>query len=228
MNLMISINLTWKLYLLPSTQEKESSKQPASQHYIFQYKMQSIVPNTFTNKESVAQEDSLNNQLKKLIYLYNLNYFKGGYSSLSHIMLNFWRVLNKLNKRIMARLRNWRMTWVDWQIGGVTGLARSCAGGISPRFFSVWKKCIRCFFAAWCHVMKQFVKLNSTISELNSNFFTTNNIHISIHLPWWDQFCLLRFARMIGSGTCWSQQKKSKTVQLETPPQPAPHWSYAN
>ena len=78
MNLMISINLTWKLYLLPSTQEKESSKQPASQHYIFQYKMQSIVPNTFTNKESVAQEDSLNNQLKKLIYLYNLNYFQGG------------------------------------------------------------------------------------------------------------------------------------------------------
>ena len=44
--------------------ESKSSKQPANQQYIFQYKIQSMVPNTFTNKESVAQEDSLRYQLK--------------------------------------------------------------------------------------------------------------------------------------------------------------------
>ena len=51
-------------------QEKESksSKQPASQQYIFQYKIQSIVPNTFANKESFAQENSLHNQLKHFMY----------------------------------------------------------------------------------------------------------------------------------------------------------------
>ena len=33
-------------------------------------KIKSIAPNTLTNKESVAQEDSLNFQLKHLIYIY--------------------------------------------------------------------------------------------------------------------------------------------------------------
>ena len=44
-----------------------SSQQPASQQYIYQYKIQSIVPNTFSNKESIAKEDSLHNQLKNFI-----------------------------------------------------------------------------------------------------------------------------------------------------------------
>ena len=35
--------------------------------YIYQYKIQYILPNTFTNKESIAQEDSLHNQLKNFI-----------------------------------------------------------------------------------------------------------------------------------------------------------------
>ena len=30
-----------------------------------QYKIQYIIPNTFTNKESIAHKDSLHNQLKK-------------------------------------------------------------------------------------------------------------------------------------------------------------------
>ena len=45
-----------------------SSKQlAASQQYIYQYKIQYIIPNTFSNKESIAQEDSLHNQLKNSI-----------------------------------------------------------------------------------------------------------------------------------------------------------------
>ena len=48
--------------------ESKSSKQPAaSQQYIYQYKIQYIIPNTFSNKESIAQEDSLHNQLKNFI-----------------------------------------------------------------------------------------------------------------------------------------------------------------
>ena len=35
--------------------------------YIYQYKIKYIIPNTFTNKESIAQEDSLHNQLKNFI-----------------------------------------------------------------------------------------------------------------------------------------------------------------
>ena len=35
--------------------------------YICQYKIQYIIPNTFSNKESIAQEDSLHNQLKNFI-----------------------------------------------------------------------------------------------------------------------------------------------------------------
>ena len=45
-----------------------NSKQPAaSQQYIYQYKIQYIVPNTFSDKELIAQEDSLHNQLKNFI-----------------------------------------------------------------------------------------------------------------------------------------------------------------
>ena len=49
--------------------ESKSSKQPAaSQQYICQYKIQNIVPNTFSNTESIAQEESLHNLLKKFIH----------------------------------------------------------------------------------------------------------------------------------------------------------------
>ena len=46
-----------------------SSQQPAaSQQYICQYKIQNIVPNTFSNKESIAHKESLHNLLKKFIH----------------------------------------------------------------------------------------------------------------------------------------------------------------
>ena len=38
-----------------------------SAQYICQYKIQPIVPNTFSNKESIAHKESLHNQLKKFI-----------------------------------------------------------------------------------------------------------------------------------------------------------------
>ena len=44
-----------------------SAKDPIQNpQYIYQYKIQNIVPNTFSNKESIAQEESLHNQLKKI------------------------------------------------------------------------------------------------------------------------------------------------------------------
>lgn len=61
----------WNLEFLSNSisKAKESKQQAASQEYIFQYKIQSIVSNTFTNKESVAQEGSLYSHLKNLISL---------------------------------------------------------------------------------------------------------------------------------------------------------------
>ena len=47
--------------------KRKQKQQAASQQYIYQYKIQYIIPNTFTNKESIAQEDSLHNQLKNFI-----------------------------------------------------------------------------------------------------------------------------------------------------------------
>ena len=45
------------------------ANQPAaSQQYICQYKIQNIVPNTFSNTESIAQEESLHNLLKQFIH----------------------------------------------------------------------------------------------------------------------------------------------------------------
>ena len=46
--------------------QKQQAASPASQQYICQYKIQNIVPNTFSNTESIAQEESLHNQLKKI------------------------------------------------------------------------------------------------------------------------------------------------------------------
>ena len=56
--------------------ESKSSKQPASQQYICQYKIQPIVPNTFSNKESIAHKESLHNLLKKFIHFPQL--LRGG------------------------------------------------------------------------------------------------------------------------------------------------------
>ena len=60
--------------------ESKSSKQPAaspaSQQYICQYKIQNIVPNTFSNKESIAHKESLHNLLKKFIHFPSI--VKGG------------------------------------------------------------------------------------------------------------------------------------------------------
>ena len=45
----------------------KASKDPIQNpQYICQYKIQNIVPNTFSNTESIAQEESLHNQLKKI------------------------------------------------------------------------------------------------------------------------------------------------------------------
>ena len=40
-------------------------KAASSQQYIYPYKIQSIMPNTFTNEESIPHKESLHNQLKK-------------------------------------------------------------------------------------------------------------------------------------------------------------------
>ena len=50
----------------------KASKDPI-QHpqYICQYKIQNIVPNTFSNKESIAHKDSLHNLLEK-VSLYSI------------------------------------------------------------------------------------------------------------------------------------------------------------
>ena len=57
-------DMKWK----EKEKESKSSKQPASQQYICQYKIQYIVPNTFSNKESIAHKKSLHNLLKKIIH----------------------------------------------------------------------------------------------------------------------------------------------------------------
>ena len=57
---------------------KQPAASPASQQYICQYKIQPIVPNTFSNKESIAQEDSLHNLLEKVYFLYSIVCLGGG------------------------------------------------------------------------------------------------------------------------------------------------------
>ena len=60
-------------------QQAASSQQPASQQYICQYKIQPIVPNTFSNKESIAHKDSLHNLLEKVYSLYSID--RGGFTN---------------------------------------------------------------------------------------------------------------------------------------------------
>ena len=56
-----------------------SSQQPVSQQYIYQYKIQYIIPNTVSNKEAIAREDSFHNQLKNLFsYPLIVFFFWGG------------------------------------------------------------------------------------------------------------------------------------------------------
>ena len=57
-------------FLFTDEEEKKAkaSKDPIpNPQYICQYKTQPIVPNTFSNKESIAHKESLHNQLKKFI-----------------------------------------------------------------------------------------------------------------------------------------------------------------
>ena len=72
--------------------KRKNSQQPASQQYIYQYKIQSIVPNTFTNKESIAHKASLHHQWKK-----KLNHFP----QLFGVVINHYPTLNFFN------------TWLD-------------------------------------------------------------------------------------------------------------------
>ena len=58
--------------------ESKSSQQPASQQYICQYKIQPIVPNTFSNKESIAHKDSIHNLLNLLEKVYSLYFIVRG------------------------------------------------------------------------------------------------------------------------------------------------------
>ena len=74
--------MKWDEMKKEKEKEGKSSKQqaasPASQQYICQYKIQPIVPNTFSNKESIAQEDSLHNLLEKVYFLYSIVWGGGG------------------------------------------------------------------------------------------------------------------------------------------------------
>ena len=58
---------------------KQKQQAASSQQYICQYKIQNIVPNTFSNTESIAQEESLHNQLKKINHYPSTVEGGGGY-----------------------------------------------------------------------------------------------------------------------------------------------------
>lgn len=82
-----------------------------------------------------------------------------------------------------------------------------------PTVFFCVKKCNRCFllhdFMSWtiCKIKQHDIRIEFQFFSQQTKSY---KIQISIHLPWWDQFYLLRFASLIGSGTCWSQQKKQQ------------------
>ena len=62
--------------------QKQQAASPASQQYICQYKIQNIVPNTFSNKESIAHKESLHNLLKKFIHFPSI--VEGGAGGTNH------------------------------------------------------------------------------------------------------------------------------------------------
>ena len=69
--------MKWDEMKKEKEKESKSSKQqaaskPASQQYICQYKIQTIVPNTSSNKESIEHKDSLHNLLEKVYSLYSI------------------------------------------------------------------------------------------------------------------------------------------------------------
>ena len=55
--------------------------------HIYQYKTQYIIPNTFTNKESIAHKDSLQKQLKQFNHFPSPVWGRGGYESLLDIIM---------------------------------------------------------------------------------------------------------------------------------------------
>ena len=60
--------LIYFLFIDEEEKKAKASKDPIpNPQYICQYKIQPIVPNTFSNKESIAHKESLHNQLKKFI-----------------------------------------------------------------------------------------------------------------------------------------------------------------
>ena len=72
---MISISLRWnekKWDEKGKGKRKQKQQAASSQQYICQNKIQPIVPNTFSNKESITQEDSLHNLLEKVYFLYSI------------------------------------------------------------------------------------------------------------------------------------------------------------
>ena len=58
--------------------KQKQKQQAASQQYICQYKIQYIIPNTNTNKESIAHKDSPHNQLKQFNHVRSIVFFFGG------------------------------------------------------------------------------------------------------------------------------------------------------
>lgn len=96
----------------------------------------------------------------------------------------------------------------------VTGLARSFAVGISPLcFFPVWKKCIRCFCCCMMSCHETICKIKQHDIRIEFHFFHNKQNHTKIIFPSICHgeisyvCCALRVS--IGSGTCWSQQKKN-------------------
>ena len=63
----------------------KASKDPIpNPQYICQYKIQNIVPNTFSNKESIAHKESLLYQLENIYSLYSIVEGGGGGGFINH------------------------------------------------------------------------------------------------------------------------------------------------
>ena len=70
----------------------KASKDPIpNPQYICQYKIQNIVPNTFSNKESIAHKESLHNQLKKIIHSPSIVEGGGGFTNHFPTLLHVWQ-----------------------------------------------------------------------------------------------------------------------------------------
>ena len=98
--------------------------------YIYQYKIQHIIPNTFTNKESIAHKDSLHNQLKNFISYPSIVWGGGGEGLLittPHYDM-YETLVNNGIFTINNRYINWwspdfvsiHMQFVDWDVKEMT------------------------------------------------------------------------------------------------------------